>query len=180
MQELTDKKELRAQMRRRNRSLAADERVAASESIFRRVEVLPAFAAARTVALYCSLPDEPDTVGVLERWSAVKKIYLPRVGGDTMCFCEYGPDEMCAGAFGITEPSAGARACDPAAIDLIIVPGVAFTAAGARMGRGRGYYDKYLSQPNVRAVKVGVCFAHQIVADLPMEPHDVAMDFVCC
>lgn len=46
------------------------------------------------------------------------------------------------------------------------------------MGRGRGYYDKYLSQPEVHAVKIGVCFAHQLVGELPAEPHDVAMDYV--
>ena len=66
----------------------------------------------------------------------------------------------------------------PSEIDLVIVPGTAFTAAGARCGRGRGYYDKYLSRPDVHAVKVGVCFAHQLVGELPAEPHDVAMDCV--
>lgn len=60
----------------------------------------------------------------------------------------------------------------------IVVPGTAFTQAGARMGRGRGYYDKYLSQPGFRGVKVGVCYAHQLVGELPVEPHDVFMDYV--
>ena len=52
------------------------------------------------------------------------------------------------------------------------------SAAGARMGRGRGYYDKYLSQPGFRGVKAGVCYAHQLVGELPVEPHDVFMDYV--
>ena len=82
------------------------------------------------------------------------------------------------GAFGIEEPGPQAELCDPGELDLIVVPGVAFTAAGQRMGRGRGYYDRYLSQPGVRAVKVGVCFAHQLVVSLPVEPHDVTMDRV--
>ena len=75
-------------------------------------------------------------------------------------------------------PSVAERPCDPADIDFIVVPGVAFTAAGARMGRGRGYYDKYLSQPGFRGVKAGVCYAHQLVGELPVEPHDVFMDYV--
>ena len=62
----------------------------------------------------------------------------------------------------------------------MIVPGTAFTAAGARMGRGRGYYDKYLALPGVHAVKIGVCYAHQLVGELPAEPHDVAMDAIIC
>ncbi|WP_295937202.1 5-formyltetrahydrofolate cyclo-ligase [uncultured Alistipes sp.] len=71
-----------------------------------------------------------------------------------------------------------AAPCDPVDIDLIVVPGVAFTVAGARMGRGRGYYDKYLSQSGLRAVKIGVCYAHQLVPELLVEPHDVFMDCV--
>ena len=95
-----------------------------------------------------------------------------------MRFYDYVPGELCRGAFGIAEPSAAERPCDPADIDFIVVPGVAFTAAGARMGRGRGYYDKYLSQSGFRGVKAGVCYAHQLVGELPVEPHDVFMDYV--
>ena len=79
---------------------------------------------------------------------------------------------------GIAEPDVDAEPCEPSEIDLIVVPGTAFTQAGARMGRGRGYYDKYLSQPGFRGVKVGVCYAHQLVGELPVEPHDVFMDYV--
>ena len=80
--------------------------------------------------------------------------------------------------FRSAEPSVAERPCDPAEIDFIVVPGVAFTAAGARMGRGRGYYDKYLSQSGFRGVKAGVCYAHQLVVELPVELHDVFMDYV--
>ena len=95
-----------------------------------------------------------------------------------MRFYEYDPRTMRPGAFGIVEPGPEARLCEPRELDLVIVPGTAFTAAGARMGRGRGYYDKYLAQPEVHAVKIGVCYAHQLVGELPSEPHDVAMDCV--
>lgn len=62
--------------------------------------------------------------------------------------------------------------CDPAEIDLLVVPGVAFAPIGSRLGRGRGYYDRYLAQPGFRAATVGVCYRHQLVDDLPAEPHD--------
>ena len=55
---------------------------------------------------------------------------------------------------------------------------VAFTADGRRLGRGRGYYDRYLGDPAFRGFRVGVCYAHQLVDDLPVEPHDVRMDRV--
>ncbi len=86
------------------------------------------------------------------------------------------PSNLCV-AYPTDVPS---NLCDPADIDLIVVPGVAFTAAGARLGRGRGYYDRYLSQPEMRAYTVGVCYAHQIVDALPSEPHDVAVERVIC
>lgn len=78
-------------------------------------------------------------------------------------------------------PSAGSivRECLPEMLDLVVVPGVAFTREGARLGRGRGYYDRYLSRPGLRAFCIGVCFAHQLVDTLPVEPHDRTMDAVC-
>ena len=160
------KKELRAAMRRRNLGMDAAERAEASRRIFGRAGRLEAFGAARTVGVFCSLPDEPDTAETLARWSAVKRIVVPRVEGDVMRFCEYDPQTLRPGAFGIAEPGPEAQTCDPSEIDLVIVPGTAFTAAGA------------LSRPDVHAVKVGVCFAHQLVGELPAEPHDVAMDYI--
>ena len=173
------KKELRAAMRRRNLGMDAAERAEASRRIFGRAGRLEAFGAARTVGVFCSLADEPDTSEALARWSATgRRLAVPRVEGDVMRFYEYDPRTMRPGAFGIAEPGPEARLCEPRELDLVIVPGTAFTAAGARMGRGRGYYDKYLAQPEVHAVKIGVCYAHQLVGELPSEPHDVAMDCV--
>lgn len=173
------KKELRAAMRRKNLGITPSERAAASGRIFARAELSEAFGRARTVGVFCSLAGEPDTSEALARWSAAgRRLAVPRVEGDVIRFYEYDPRTMRPGAFGIVEPGPEARLCEPRELDLVIVPGTAFTAAGARMGRGRGYYDKYLAQPEVHAVKIGVCYAHQLVGELPSEPHDVAMDCV--
>ncbi len=102
---------------------------------------------------------------------------LPKVDGDDMDFYEYSPDSISLGAFGIEEPADG-RKVSPDEIDAIIVPARAYTADGARLGRGRGYYDRYMSRQGFRAVKIGVCFAEQIVGHIPAEPHDVAVDLV--
>ncbi|MEG1864266.1 MAG: 5-formyltetrahydrofolate cyclo-ligase [Alistipes sp.] len=173
-----DKKELRTAMKRRNLALTSAERTGFAEQIFAQIESLPAFAEARCVALFCALGDEPPTEEVLARWSRSKCLVVPRVEGERMQFYIYNVSTMVTGAFGITEPAGTLMPCDPAQIDLIVVPGTAFTTDGARMGRGRGYYDKYLSQIGFRAVKIGVCYAHQIVDELPQEPHDVGMDRV--
>ena len=175
------KKELRAAMRRKNLGITPSERAAASGRIFARAELSEAFGRARTVGVFCSLADEPDTSEALARWSAAgRRLAVPRVEGDVMRFYEYDPRTMRPGAFGIAEPGPEARLCEPRELDLVIVPGTAFTAAGARMGRGRGYYDKYLALPGMHAVKIGVCYAHQLVGELPAEPHDVAMDAIIC
>lgn len=174
-----EKKEIRAAMRRMNRSLGAAARAEASARIFGRVERSEAFRSARCVALYCALADEPDTAGVADRWLATgRRVAVPRVEGETMRFFDYDPARLAPGAFGIEEPSAEAVCCPPEAIDLAVVPGVAFTAAGGRLGRGRGYYDRYLQQTAFRGTKIGVCYPHQLLDRLPVEPHDVAMDEV--
>ncbi|MEG1842526.1 MAG: 5-formyltetrahydrofolate cyclo-ligase [Alistipes sp.] len=174
-----DKQELRRQMRQLNRGVEPAQRERASAQIFEQVARSESFVAARTVAIFASLTDEPDTAATLALWSRTKRIVVPRVEGDTMQFYDYDPEQMERGAFGIEEPQA-VEPCHPAQIDLMIAPGVAFTREGLRLGRGRGYYDKYLSLPGFRAYKIGICYAHQLVPMLPTEPHDIRMDWVVC
>ena len=164
-------------MRQLNRALDSRQRLRASAAIFSAVERLPEFRAARTVAVFAALPDEPATDEVLARWASTRRVVLPRVGGDAMRFYACRPDALVFGAFGILEPQ-GERPCPAGEIDLVVCPGVAFTADGRRLGRGRGYYDRYLGDPAFRGFRVGVCYAHQLVDDLPVEPHDVRMDRV--
>ncbi len=171
------KQELRKTMRQLNRSLTAEERARLSEELWKRVEQTNAFRAARCVALFSSLPDEPDTSPALERWSPHKRLLVPRVEGEVMHFYDYRPEQMSAGSFGISEPE-GSEPVSPTEIDLIFVPGVAFTPAGDRMGRGKGFYDKYLVGIRTDAVKIGICYPHQLLDELPTEEHDIAMDLM--
>lgn len=67
---------------------------------------------------------------------------------------------------------------DPSTIDLVVVPGVAFTVGGQRLGQGGGWYDRFLSQLRNDATAVGVCFEPQLVDALPVESHDVVLDLV--
>ena len=166
-------------MRQRNRALAAEEREAASARIFRQVEKHERFLGAEVVAAFCALPDEPATEAVLRRWAEQgKRLAVPRVEGDRMRFFYYEPSKLVRGAFGIEEPSDEAALCPPTEIELMIVPGVAFTAAGDRMGRGKGYYDKYLCQSDFCGYTIGVGYAHQLLDQLPVEPHDRRLDEV--
>ena len=67
---------------------------------------------------------------------------------------------------------------DPQVPDLVVVPGVAFTSIGHRLGQGGGWYDRFLPKINDRAATIGVCFAEQVIDDLPQEPHDIVVHHV--
>ena len=134
---------------------------------------------ASTILCYWPLPDEPDIRQLINTLvNEGKIVLLPKVTGDeTMTIHRYiSPGDMAEGAFHIMEPTTAAFT-DLAQIDTVLVPGVAFDAAGHRLGRGRGYYDRFLATcPQVR--KVGICFPFQRVAEVPFEGHDIVMDEV--
>ena len=132
-----------------------------------------------TIMAYWPLPDEVDIRPLINRLAAAGvTVLLPRVTGDTtMELRRYtSAADLCEGAFHIMEPTGELfTAYDD--IDVALVPGLAFDAAGHRLGRGRGYYDRFLSvHPHITAI--GVCFPFQRVATVPSEPHDVAVSEV--
>lgn len=137
----------------------------------------PAIEHARTIALFASLPDEIDTSALIKKLSQKARLVLPRISGDNMDFYPYAPEAMKQGYMGIAEPC-GSVPVAPAEIDAMILPGVAFTAEGGRLGRGKGYYDKYLSRSGFRACTIGVCYSVQLLPTLPVEPHDKRLDEV--
>ena len=141
----------------------------------------PLLAEAQTIMAYYSLPDEVNTHALIDELVAEgKTVLLPKVtGADTMELRRYtGRADLQEGAYHILEP-VGEPFTDLSAIDLILVPGLAFDAAGHRLGRGRGYYDRFLHSKNrPYCVKIGVCFDFQKVDDVPVDAHDLAMDKV--
>lgn len=171
------KSEIRRAAKSAVKALTIEQRQVKSALIFSHIASLPEVKSAKTIALYHALPDEVITEQFIATLAPHKQIVLPRVEGEDMEFYPYEPDNLERGAFGIIEPQ-GAEAIEPAQIDLIIVPGVAFTRSGKRCGRGKGYYDKYLSREGFRATKIGVCYAEQLAEDIPNEPHDIVMDRV--
>jgi len=131
-------------------------------------------------ALFSPLPDEVDISPLLRITDC--RVVLPRVadnpdGEPEMEFYDFDPSAMARGAYGIDEPQCDAS-CPPELIDLMVVPGMAFTRDGARLGRGKGYYDRYIAREGFRARRIGVCFRHQLLPELPAEPHDIPMDAV--
>ncbi|MBP5398562.1 MAG: 5-formyltetrahydrofolate cyclo-ligase [Bacteroidales bacterium] len=145
--------------------------------IFSRIEKTGAFREAKTLLLYASLPDEVPTGEALSRWGTSKRLALPLVQGDELVLKAYEPDRLRPGYQGIAEPEESCPTIAPEEIDLVIVPGRAFTQEGARLGRGKGYYDRLLPQL-ANARKFGVAFPFQIVESLPSDPWDERLDAV--
>ena len=127
--------------------------------------------------IYHSLPDELPTIEFLERWSKCKQLFLPRVNGNDIGVLPYrGTENLANGAFHIEEPQ-GTDIVDPATLQLIVVPGVAFDRHGARVGRGKGYYDRLLCRTS--AMKIGVGYDFQLLTEpISTEPHDQALDLI--
>lgn len=172
---MVDKKMLRREVRARLESLDVADKSVRSAAICVEVKKHLTVSNARVVALFSPLGYEIDVWPLVESLSGAVSVVLPRVEGDVMNFYCYNKNSMAIGSFGINEPQNG-FAVAPYEIDAVIVPGLAFTKSGARMGRGKGYYDKYMSQSDFSALKIGVCYSEQLVPEIPLESHDVMMD----
>lgn len=146
-----------------------------SKAIVFKLEHDADFMQAQTVLLYYSMQDEVDTHRLVEKYASKKHILLPVVVGKELELHTF-TGELQVGKLGIMEP-VGPLFEDFEKIDLVVVPGMAFSKVGHRMGRGKGFYDRFLPRLP-RAKKVGICFPYQVVRYVPSYPEDVRMDKV--
>ena len=177
---LEKKKILRKIIKVRVSAISADEKAKREELLLDNLFSMPEFLAANTVMLFANLPDEIGTFSLIDKCIAMgKKVFLPVINGDDMTVAEF-TGEYQIGRYGIKEPSLltpNSSLLTPNSIDFILVPGVAFSPNGYRLGRGKGYYDKFLSKYS-NLFTVGVCFREQFYLDIPTEPHDIPMQRV--
>jgi len=170
-----NKKIIRQQIRIAKSSMTSEEKVYKSKLIFDFIENQSWFKNANTIMCYWSLPDEVITHDFCLKWMTSKTILLPKMVSENIVPIIFDGSLSKEPILGIEEPT-GAEYSRIDMIKVIIVPGVAFDSSGNRMGRGKGYYDKFLLKTN--ALKIGVCFDKQIVEKVPTDIHDIAMDKV--
>lgn len=170
-----EKKTLRRQMRAVKAALTDEEKISKSKLIFEHIEKQPWFIDAEVVMCYWSLPDEVITHDFCRKWTNKKTMLLPRMVGSNIIPAVFDGTLVKEPILGVGEPQ-GAEFRQTDMINVILVPGVAFDSFGNRMGRGKGYYDKFLR--TTKALKVGVCFVEQVAAKIPTDHHDLAMDVV--
>ena len=141
----------KVELRRRMRTLRRElvGRESRSVSLFEHVQALPELAAARRILSYSTIVGEPD-VATFHAWCLERGITVVVPEGEVA----------------------------PTWPDVVVVPGLAFTAAGQRLGQGGGWYDRYLAEIRDDCLTVGVCFREQLLAEVPTEAHDVTVDVV--
>ena len=174
-----NKAELRTEMRARLRSpeLGREEKSRALNAV---LAAHRAFQRSISIALFSPLPVEPALDLFAERGD--RRFCFPLIrAGEIVLIRVDSPDELLPSEWHphIREPAfRSERVVQPNELDLVIVPGLAFTATGARLGRGGGFYDRLLAKLSPRTVRFGVCFSLQLVSELPLEPHDQLLDAV--
>lgn len=176
------KQALRASMSARRMADASAQREHVARAVAVHVLGLRDFASARVVALYAALPGEIPMDAIAESVLAGgRSLALPRMEGDRLRFAQVESwRNLARGRFGILEPPAAAPEVAFASNDLILLPGVAFDARGGRLGRGGGHYDRAIAALRPTPHRIGVGFAFQLVAHVPVEPCDQRVDaFVC-
>jgi 5-formyltetrahydrofolate cyclo-ligase len=173
------KKSIRATMLGRRKHLSAETCLGWSLKAQEHFLQLPLFADAEVLGLYSPVWNEVFTEEIFRSArEAGKRVAYPRIEEHGLEFVEVTDlAELGPGAFGVLEPR-GARSVPLTALDLVVVPGVAFDLAGFRLGYGKGFYDRALSCFGRRAPLVGLCYELQMVDALPAESHDVRVDLV--
>lgn len=169
-------------MRQFLRDMAPALRAEASLTICELAAQLPAFRTGVCIGLFSPLASEPDIRPLIEEaWAEKKEVVLPLMKeGPSPCLEWHSvtswEEVVEPGPFGLREPDpARCPRIDQAQLDCLFVPGMAFNPNGVRLGRGGGFYDRFLEQVPARLARFGLMFAGQCVDDLPCEPHDQAL-----
>lgn len=176
---IEQKRQLRQLLREQERCLTAAVRCASDQRLTERFLNLVETAAADTILLYCSMGAEPDTTVLLRKLVAKgKQIALPRcLPNGELETRVYQPQwPLISHPYGMLEPGLAHPLIMAGDIDLALVPALAYDQHGMRLGRGGGYYDRYL--PGFSSVTVGMCRDVLLQKHLPAECHDQSVDLV--
>ena len=177
-----EKEILRSKFRNILKHQSVAERQAKSRVISDLIFDLPAYRKAKAIMLYVALDEEVDMHSILQRAFRDKKhVLLPVVVAETdelICAELFSPERMKPGKYGIMEPEHWSSPFPTRELDMVLVPGLAFDKKNYRLGRGKGYYDRFLAKLHSKVSTVGLAFDVQLTDLLPVEPHDVKMDLV--
>ena len=179
---MDEKKALRKEILAGLKSQAPGERKEKNTIIKNKVFSLPEFRKAKNIMCYISLDTEVDTREIIkDSLKQGKRIFAPVIKGDNLGLAEVKcmDSDLERGPTGVLQPENEANSSFRArSIEIVIVPGIAFDRNGARLGRGKGYFDRFLSKlPNtVKTIALG--FDFQIKKSIPVSSRDIPVDLV--
>lgn len=174
---MTVKKEQRQKLRALLASITPEQRRNRSARACHLLMDQPEYRQAEVIMLFLSLPSEVETISlVLRAWEDRKRVLAPRVSWDQRRMIPVEirslEQDVVQTVAGPPEPIKGAP-FPVEYIDLVVVPGLGFDLLGNRLGRGRGFYDRFLALPEFQAVSCGLAFEDQVVPTLPVDPNDM-------
>ncbi|MEQ8516862.1 MAG: 5-formyltetrahydrofolate cyclo-ligase [Chromatocurvus sp.] len=177
---MTNKQQLRRQLRKRRGDISPDLRRAAAMRAVGLIGQLPGWNTASRVAGYLALPEEFDCGPLLDAARrGSREIYLPGMtAANDLQFRRYGADDaLLEGRFGIRQPQERAAAAEVAALDIMFLPLVGWNLRGTRLGMGAGFYDRTLAAEKP-GLLVGLGYDCQEFDNLPRDPWDIALDYI--
>lgn len=175
------KDRLRSKMRKKIQAISPARQKSKSLQIFKHVLASDFYQQSGSLLIYVSFKTEVNTQGLIRRaLKDGKKVFVPHITGKKMRACRIRnfDRDLKEGAFGILQPhSPDDRDLKNSDFDLVFVPGLAFDEKGGRLGRGAGYFDRYLAKLK-KTIKIGLAYKQQVVKTVPLEKHDVCLDFL--
>lgn len=190
------KEQLRAKMKKMLEAMSPAEISKRSNLACANVLSMDVFRSARTVMVYAPLKRELDVTPIAAAWAMVgarnnrgsdptdwtHRLCVPALDWTTKAMSPAvitdWDDDLVLNRIGLREPRPEAMRVDPATLDVVIVPGLAFDAQGRRLGRGGGFYDRFLRTLPATCTAIGLGFADQIVSEVPTDAHDARVHAV--
>ena len=183
MVDMPTKKSLREEMRSKLLSQGPEARAAKSRLIRGKLFKEEWFKKAACVCFYVSLPTEVDTSAIIDDALVMgKRVVVPLSdleNKEVKLYQIKDRSDLREGAWRVLEPIPDkTRAVATEEVDCVIVPGIAFDKRNNRVGRGRGFYDRFLQAFGAGTPKIGLAFSFQVVQEVPHESHDVPLDLI--
>jgi 5-formyltetrahydrofolate cyclo-ligase len=177
-----DKVQLRQQIQSRLLKMTDELRAEKSKKAFKNLISLPQFQQASVIMMYLTMPNEIDTSdAIFYAWQQKKTVVVPKISWQKRHMIPVEINSLEKGfsteVAGLRNPVKG-RPIPFEDIDLVVAPGLGFDKMGNRLGRGGAYYDRFFANKKLNACKCGFAFSEQVVESVPVQQHDMSVDFL--
>ena len=175
------KKLLRNEIAAQLKKLSDNDKSKAAQDASKKLREHFLYQRSQTVAVYLAFPNEVSLDAFIQStWDSEKVVAAPRVEGNKLvpCKIENLAKDVVQGSWNVREPRAFCVPIPEKKIDLVLVPGLAFDRMGWRLGRGQGFYDRFLSALPDTVHTIGICFKCQLVASVPYGANDICVNEV--